>query len=51
MKKFEEDYEDYYDYEYDEDGKVIGFKTRSRETSKSTDKHPPHEQEPPGELG
>ena len=51
MNKFEEDYEDYYDYDYDKDGNIIGFKTRSRETSKSTDKHPPQEQEPPGELG
>ena len=29
LKKFEADYdEDYYDYEYDDDGNVIGFKTR-----------------------
>ena len=29
FKKFEDNYDDdYYDYEYDEDGNVIGFKTR-----------------------
>ena len=29
MKKFEADYDDdYYDYEYDDDGNVIGFKTK-----------------------
>ncbi|CAI8042527.1 Nucleobindin-1 [Geodia barretti] len=51
MNKFEEGYEDYYDYDYDKDGNIIGFKTRSRETSKSTDKHPPQEQEPPAPEG
>lgn len=29
LKKFEEDYnDDYYDYEYDDDGNIIGFKTK-----------------------
>lgn len=28
LKKFEDDYDDYYDYEYDDDGNIIGFKTR-----------------------
>ena len=29
FKKFEADYnDDYYDYEYDEDGNIIGFKTK-----------------------
>ena len=48
MKKFEDDNEDYYDYEYDEEGNVIGFKTKSRESSKSSEKqeHP----SPPGRL-
>ena len=41
MNKFEEDYEDYYDYEYDEEGNIIGFKTRSSDSTKSRDKHPP----------
>ena len=29
LKKFEADYnDDYYDYEYDDDGNIIGFKTK-----------------------
>ena len=29
FKKFEADYnDDYYDYEYDDDGNIIGFKTK-----------------------
>ena len=49
MNKFEEDYEDYYDYEYDEEGNIIGFKTKSRDQSKSTDERPAVN-EPPGML-
>ena len=28
FKNFEANYDDYYDYEYDDDGNIIGFKTR-----------------------
>ena len=45
MERFEDDYyEDYYDYEYDEKGNIIGFKTKP----KSPSNQPPVSQQPPG---
>ena len=47
MNKFEEGYEDYYDYEYDKEGNIVGFKTRPRnDDTKSSDQPAP--QKPPG---
>ena len=28
FKKFEDNYDDYYDYEYDDDGNIVGVKTK-----------------------
>ena len=46
MNKFEEDdYDDYYDYEYDEHGKIIGFKDKP-----PSSQSPPAAQQPPGHF-
>lgn len=57
FKKYEEEYPDYYDYEYDDNGNLIGYNTKQKGTANEEevpDKKPPqvHEEgQPPNEQG